>query len=275
MINSASTFLDKPLLFAAVIASVGLIVARLEDLACIKDFSNKGLLSWPVYKYRYGISASGIVGKILNFFFHQKHYRLVLFSNILSSLIIFLGLWNRDIFILGITLALLTCILVITRCTYGLDGSDQMTIIVLSSVLIGSIGGEGSLAYKAATWFITLQLVLSYFVSGIYKFSSPIWRSGLAIQNILWLDGYGAKWAYAIVGESRILALINCWFVMSWELFFPTIFFTGYVGFLVFLSIGLLFHMGCAVIMGLNNFLFAFLACYPCLIWCIARVISF
>jgi hypothetical protein len=36
---------------------------------------------------------------------------------------------------------------------------------------------------------------------------------------------------------------------------------------LLFLGWGVAFHLGCAVVMGLNNFLWAFIATYPALLF--------
>jgi hypothetical protein len=54
--------------------------------------------------------------------------------------------------------------------------------------------------------------------------------------------------------------------VIGWELAAIAVPFLPVTGVCIFLSIGVLFHMGIAVIMGLNDFLWPFLSTYPAIL---------
>jgi hypothetical protein len=54
--------------------------------------------------------------------------------------------------------------------------------------------------------------------------------------------------------------------VIVFECLAPLLVFTGPAGCLLFLSMGVLFHVGIAALQGLNLFVFAFVATYPALL---------
>jgi hypothetical protein len=57
------------------------------------------------------------------------------------------------------------------------------------------------------------------------------------------------------------------WSVIIVECAFPLVVIAPFPLMVVLLSLGMLFHLLCAVIMGLNSFLWAFVATYPALVF--------
>ncbi|HSX38727.1 MAG TPA: hypothetical protein VLE95_07875 [Chlamydiales bacterium] len=162
-------------------------------------------------------------------------------------------------------------LLVSTRSQYGLDGAYQMNLVVLFGLTIATFSGLHSKISSICLWFICGELVLSYFISGIAKAISPIWRKTYALNAVFSTKTYGHEGMFNIVTKYKHLAFILCWPMFLFELFFPSAFFSEYLC-VIFCLIGISFHLFNAVFMGLNTFFFAFLSTYPAFIYCVAKL---
>lgn len=119
-------------------------------------------------------------------------------------------------------------------------GSDSMTVVVLTALLLPGLG----LAYLA------LQTTLSYFVAGCAKARHLSWRNGSALE--FFLEGRLRG------GRARVAS----WLVLAWQCSFPLAL-SGPGAALGYCCGGLLFHAANLHYMGLNRFLWIWLACYP------------
>jgi len=119
---------------------------------------------------------------------------------------------------------------------------------------------------QLAVIFIAAQLALSYVAAGIFKLISPVWRSGEALPGILNTYGHGVAWASHVVGRRKWIGFAAGWLVMLFELIFPIVFVAPPSLVAVLLAAGFAFHLGCAVLMGLNSFLWPFPATYACVL---------
>lgn len=147
---------------------------------------------------------------------------------------------------------------------FGHDGADQMAGLTIWALVVAEFGGSDRVA-TICLGFVAAQLCLSYVVAGIAKARGPLWRKGSAISEISRTKSYGAPWvARALAGRWR--GLMACWFVVGFETLFPLAL-IHWSAMLVFVALGIVFHLGIAVTMGLNNFVWAFGAGYPGLIF--------
>ena len=144
------------------------------------------------------------------------------------------------------------------RLVYGLDGSDQMQLVVWGGLAATATAGD--LALK----FVALQLVLAYMVAGIAKCAGASWRSGQALAAILSTASYGSPRLSCVVA-ARPLGLVACWSVIVFEVAMPPLAATTYVGLCLLVVVAVSFHVGTAVTMGLNSFVWAFTAALLCL----------
>jgi hypothetical protein len=151
------------------------------------------------------------------------------------------------------------------RIQLGHDGSDQMVLVVLISVLVGWLTLRTPIA-AVAVWYAALQLLLAYLVAGIAKLSSDTWRRGTAVPAILNTVGLGRPALARTLRRHHVLSLGLCWSVIAFECLVPTAILLGPPGIYVVLAFGLAFHIGIAITMGLNTFLWAFTSAYPALI---------
>lgn len=148
------------------------------------------------------------------------------------------------------------------RNVFGQDGSDQMLLVILSSALIAHLAGNSGVATIAVA-YAAGQLLLAYLTSGIAKAISPVWRSGRAIIGITRTIGYGQPRLSAQLLRFAPASLALCWFVIVFECGAPFLVLGGNSGALALIAAGVCFHLGIALVMGLNIFVWSFAAAYP------------
>jgi hypothetical protein len=117
-------------------------------------------------------------------------------------------------------------------------------------------------------WFLAAEVALAYFTAGTAKIISRTWRSGDALPGIFATTVYGDEWVGRLLAGKQRLGLVLGWSVITLECTFPL----ALLGIMpltyVLLSLGAGFHVGAAVFMRLNTFLWAFLATYPAVLYC-------
>ncbi|TFZ62439.1 hypothetical protein E4631_25115 [Hymenobacter sp. UV11] len=149
----------------------------------------------------------------------------------------------------------------------GRDGADQLqsiTLLVLCLAII--IDKEG--AFQAALFFISFQLLLAYSTSGIAKLLGSEWRKGRVVSKILSTESHGSKKASYFLNKYILADKMASYMPILLFSTLPMTFFFGTQELLILhLSCIFMFHLGCALLMGLNNFLFAFPFCYPAIIY--------
>lgn len=257
------------------IASVGILIATIEDLTSWKAFKSDGILSWNIGRSANKWVRNGISAKIANIFLSDTGFKVSFYIRLVNSLIliIFSALGIISPFLITLELILLS--LVAFRSPYSLDGGYQMYLVILFGLSIGSLFGFESIVSMYCLYFISAQILLSYFISGITKFISSIWRKGYSIHCIFSTKVYGHAYVYSLIKKYKILAPILSWIVIITELFFFTVIFVDPKHIILYFIGGAVFHIGTGVLMGLNDFLLAFLATYPILYFCLVQPLVF
>lgn len=152
------------------------------------------------------------------------------------------------------------------RLIYGLDGSDQMQVVLWGSLTAFSVSPHGAVAYGAAI-FIAAQLILSYLSSGVAKLFGKDWRSGQAVGYILRTNSHGSAWAARFLKRFKLSRAIS-WATVAFEIAMPLVVLVGNTRLTVgMLVVGVLFHAAIAVVIGLNTFFWQFTATYPCVLF--------
>jgi hypothetical protein len=151
----------------------------------------------------------------------------------------------------------------------GGDGASQMTLIVLTACSLGLLGGgDGGGGAQgrgpaSALWFVGLQGLLAYVVAGVAKAVSAEWRNEDVVYKIASTVSYGsgraARAMESAPGLGRALTLA----VIAFELSMPLAVLVPVPATVGFLAVALLFHVGCAAVMGLNDFVWAFASTFP------------
>ena len=152
------------------------------------------------------------------------------------------------------------------RRVIGGDGAEQMSDIVLICALLAVLPVPGDDRITLAVVFITAQAVLSYFTAGVAKLVSPMWRGGRALPAILGTYSYGLAPVSRIMESRPAVGLVLGWSVIIFEVLFPLVLIAPPSVAVAALGVGLTFHLGCAVLMGLNSFVWPFPATYACVL---------
>ncbi len=249
------------------ILSIGMIISALEDIVAWPVFRSTGLLSWKVSRLIDKWYAKGITSKVLNLVLNDRSFVLSFYLRLIFSVILLLFSLSNIISPLLYASEFLLLLLVALRSPYSLDGSYQLYLIILMGLSLGSLFGIQSFTGIFCLGFIAAQVVLSYFISGGVKLLSSFWRKGYAMNMVFGTKIYGHALMYNLVSRSAMISIFLSWSVMLFETFFFTIFFFDANYAIIFISLGILFHLSNALFMGLNGFFWAFTAAYPALLY--------
>ncbi len=221
------------------------------------------LLSWEVLQLRHPIF---VKMPIFNKLCDEKGIKIITIVFLISSITSIVT--NIELILIFCYFMMAMCLLIFSaRSAYGMDGSDQVIFIIATCLFFIYLHNTVIIRHITFT-FITLQLLFSYFISGYAKLTAKVWRNGEALVGIMGNDIYGNENVYMLLSQNIRISQVLSWIVFGWEaLFFICIFCNQHV-FICFIMVGFLFHLTNAIVMGLNTFFLAFVACYFPLIHC-------
>lgn len=97
------------------------------------------------------------------------------------------------------------------------------------------------------------QLIIVYFISALYKVTCNEWIDGTALARILFVNEYSLPIISDVASAYSTLFKIITWLILAYQILFPLVLIkSNKVSYL--LMIGILFHVGIALFMGLFNF---------------------
>ncbi|MEQ3672451.1 HTTM domain-containing protein [Pseudophaeobacter sp.] len=144
-------------------------------------------------------------------------------------------------------------------------GSDKMTMLILSCLSLAHLAPT-AFWQEMALSYLAVQLVLSYFVSGLVKVVNPEWRCGEALRDVFRFSAYPVSEGLRGLADHPRFLFVMGWAVILFELVFPLALLDP-----VALKLALLcaagFHFSNACFFGLNRFFWIWLCAYPALIW--------
>jgi hypothetical protein len=183
-----------------------------------------------------------------------------------------IGLLSGGLGLTGAALLFVIALLLLLRWRGAFNGgSDFMTLVGLTGLLIAHVLGaftDPTTGWRGALWYITLQTLSSYFVSGWVKLLRPEWRSGRAMTVFLDTGIYGPLPPDSIYRSPR-LAQACSWAFTLWEGCFPLALLDVRLAAL-FCVVATVFHFLVFWFFGLNRFFWAWLATYPAVLYCAA-----
>jgi len=148
-------------------------------------------------------------------------------------------------------------------------GSDFMTLVGLSGLLLAQTGqalGHAETGWTACLWYVALQTISSYFVSGWVKLLRPEWRSGAALPIFLDSGVYGPLPPDSLFRRPRVARAVS-WIFTLWEGCFVLALLDQRIA-LAYCASALAFHFLVYWYFGLNRFFWAWLASFPAVIYC-------
>lgn len=255
------------LVWMGALVAVGVALDAGAGLRARDAMSDRGIFAPGVLRTGWKHWLSGRGSRGLSWLFEYPRVLTLFVAQLVGASALFVVPWlagwqQAALGTLGAGTVLAARMLLHARIQLGNDGSDQMTLVVVMSVFVGWLT-IGTPVADVAVWYAALQLLLSYFVAGVAKLCSDTWRRGTAVPAILNTVGLGwPALARALHGHTA-LSLALCWSVVAFECLVPASVLLGQPALYVALGVGLAFHVGIAVTMGLNTFFWAFASAYP------------
>jgi hypothetical protein len=146
---------------------------------------------------------------------------------------------------------------------FSVDGSDEMMLLCLVATSLAGFGDSN----RYVAFFLAAELVLAYTTAGAYKASSPFWQKGKALLCITRTRAFGHPRISKLLHRYPLLTHSSELALLLWESGFIVALIAPRPVLWMILAAGLVFHLSCALVMGLNTFLWAFAAGYPCVIF--------
>jgi hypothetical protein len=255
------------------IASIAVIIDAIEIIIERNHYSSDGIFNFEVLRSYKRWMTNGKVVSIYNIILNYPNYIFLVFIQLIVAILVISHLFtNLSLFF--IMIILLIHLLSHLRNQYGVDGSDQIQVIIFAS-LLAFYATSDPIVQKFSIFFLCFQSFLLYFMSGLAKLSSPAWRGGEAIAGIINTESFGNRVLSQILFNRPLLSKLICWCVIIFECAFPILIFTGIQSTVFFILVGMIFHFSISIFMRLNSFFWSFIATYPALLFFAAEFQNF
>ena len=241
--------------------AVGLIQQSVELLSIRRDFGRDGVWSWMILRGDFNFLPKYAMAFFDWILADSRFIAVIALQLILAIASLFFPV--ALIFFGQLLTATLICLR--WRGTFN-GGSDFMTLIVLTGVVLAGFFGSKNGGVTMALIYIALHSVLSYWVAGAAKFADQSWRSGKALRSFL----KGAPSRVWVPGPRA--AIFFTFLILVFECSFPLAILRPESCFF-YMIFGLLFHTSNALVLGLNRFILPWAATYPAL-WYLSQFVS-
>jgi pimeloyl-ACP methyl ester carboxylesterase len=241
------------------------LVSSLEYLARERDREWGGANNWAATRAGFG-ARWPLYGRLLDVVGDRRVTRGLHVARVAAAAALWLPLPPRARAVANGVLPV-SQLLLHTRHLYGSDGADQVAFLTQALSAIGRAGRNQPRLVDACLWFIALQSVLSYTVSGWAKLPSETWRSGRALPGITRTRTYGDRAVWQLMDRFPKLTRTTAHGVLALECGFPAVFLgRGRLAPPVLLAAAT-FHLVNARVMGLGRFFWSFLSTYPAVLY--------
>ena len=243
-----------------------LAIQTLEYLRMGKYTADDAFWSWQLQR---ADIPNAPVRALLDVLFKPQMHQLHLVLRLCAAVL--LALQGASLPLIGFLFVGNLLILIRWRGAFN-GGSDFMTLVVLTGLLISQVVGalgNVDLGWQAGFWYIAIQAITSYFMSGAVKLLRREWRNGSAMT--IFLNGaiYGPLSATHLL-RNKWLTLLGSWGFIVWEILFPLSLLDPRLA-AVFCAVAALFHFLVFWFFGLNRFFWAWLCAFPAIMWCSAQ----
>ena len=251
---------------SAALLGAGQMIAALEFLSVRREFGDGGVYPWRVMRLTAPPRPEPL-RRVREALFGSPGVVVLLILRLLSAATLVFASAPSILLVATLSLAVLLVAFSV-RLRWAQEGADDMSVQVglglAAFAVCRSLG-----APSVGLYYIAAFSALAYVTAGATKLVEPLWRSGVALAWVVNLRSFGASWAAHLLLPRRRLRVLLCWAVMLAEVCFPLAVLLPAGGLVAVLAAGLAFHLALALCMGLNTFVWAFLATYPAvlLVW--------
>jgi hypothetical protein len=237
----------------------------LQTLEYLRLPSLDKLTQWPVLSTEIPAKPSWLKATLNQLFQHKPYTAWLCLRGVLA-----LALMLGQVGLVGAALLFVMALLLLLRWRGAFNGgSDFMTLVGISGLLIAHLVGaftDAPFGWQAGFWYITLQTLSSYFVSGWVKLLRPEWRSGRALPHFLDTGVYGPL-AQDSIYRNRSVAVVCSWAFTLWEGFFPLALLDVRLA-MLWCALAMVFHFLVFWFLGLNRFFWAWVSSFPAVVYC-------
>ena len=249
--------------------ALSLTIQTLEYLRLSKYTADDAFWSWQLQR---ADIPNAPVRALLDALFKPRVYQLHLVLRLCGAVV--LAVQGASLPLIGFLFVGNLLILIRWRGAFN-GGSDFFTLVMLTGLLISQVAaafGHVQLGWQAGLWYIAIQAITSYFMSGAVKLLRSEWRNGSAMT--IFLNGaiYGPLSATHPL-RNKWLAMLGSWGFIVWEILFPLSLLDPRLA-AVFCAVAAFFHFLVFWFFGLNRFFWAWLCSFPAIIWCSAQFSS-
>lgn len=246
------------------IGAISLLIQTIEFLNLSAQTGREGVWTWSVQRKDLA-HANPVTQKIFDVLFEDGVLRAHLWLRLLLISSLFLGSSSGTSVLIFTSTVIL---LVRWRGAFN-GGSDFMTLVFLTSLMIGNLAAPflgTETAWTVALWYVCVQSLTSYLLSGASKLLAGRWRDGQALTYFL--DGgiHGPLRAGSIYRNPRVA--IGCsWAFMVWECTAPLVLISQQLA-SIWCAIAVAFHLLVFRFFGLNRFFWAWVTTLPAIVYC-------
>ena len=255
MIDSQNT-----LILVARLMGIAVMLQSIEFIKMKESISEKGIWRWSELRTEY-LFLPKLFFNFLDWIMQDKRFIEMMTVRFCAAIVTIL---YPHAFVIFFILFISTFLITLRWRGSFNGGSDYLTLIILLSLSIGFIN---PLLAKAALWYITLQVLSSYFLAGLYKIKATKWRMGTAVYGFVSSPNYKTPQFIIVKSRDPFWAQLIAWSVILFELSFPLVLtlpmLTNF-----YLLAGILFHLVNFVTFGLNRFFWVWCASYPAIYYC-------
>lgn len=248
------------LIFIARLIGLTIVFQSLEFIKIKESIAETGIWRWSELRSDYLFLPVRIL-RALDWIMAPKRFMEMMTLRFYTAILAFIYPHFSIIFIF----LFFTTFLITLRWRGSFNGgSDYLMLIILLCLCLGFIF---PILSKAAVWYISLQVLSSYFMAGLYKVKQKKWRNGSAVYGFVSSPSYKTPQFIITKCKDPTIALAIAWAVIIFELTFPLVLSHPYLS-IFYLGAGLIFHFGNFMTFGLNRFFWVWSASYPALFYC-------
>ncbi len=254
------------------VCAVGVAITTLEFLLHRDQLADSGLMSWPVNRVDMRLFSTGVLARGASVVFAYPMMLGLLGGRLVLALIHVFAPVDLALHPALVAFSAVCSLIVPIRSRFGLDAADQVNVLVFGGLTLVNVSPT-PVTRSVYLWFLLGQCCLAYGVAGVSKIVSQGWRNGTHLQDILNIRTYSYKTVARFARAHPRLVRWASWSVIGYECVFVLVLVLPAPYALAFVAAGLMFHLAIAVIMGLNDFVWAFASTYPAILfWLTSRL---
>ncbi len=247
---------------ATILVGIGSLVNVLQQLGDRRAYERDGMLGWATIgrSHRAGARRAGSRAAADLVFSSRVVTALAALEAVAACVLVVVR--SSGLLVPALVTVLLARTYHYGRDRFGFEGADQMRLIVLAGMLWYHLT-PGSRSGEVALVFIGTECVLAYVTAGIVKVGDEEWRSGRAMTATLRSETFGRNAATSVLVRAGLAPAI-AGSMLAFECAGWLLLLAGPVGVLAYVTIAAAFHVGNAVVLGLDRFVWVFGAALPC-----------